>query len=120
MRYNELLLCKPQGLLYCDCLNLSSCAMELPESRVNVDSLVPTAKKARRESKFQQEWKDYGMVGSTRGPTFARCKLCNTDISVAHGGVNDVKKHLATSKHQEMANSVSSSESLRAYFRPSL
>ena len=105
--------------MYCDGLNLSSCAMELPESRVDVDSLVPAAKKARRESTFQQEWKHYGIVRSTRGPTFARCKSCNTDISIAHGGVNDVKKHLATSKHQEMAKAVSSSESLKAFFRPS-
>ena len=33
--------------------------------------------------------------------------------------MNDVKKHLATSKHQEMAKAVSSSESLKAFFRPS-
>ena len=53
---------------------------------------------------------------ASRGPTFARCKCCYTDINVAHGGVNDIKKHLATSKHQEMAKVVGSSRNVRAFF----
>jgi len=58
------------------------------------------------------------MLPSTRGPTFARCKYCYTDIDVAHGGVNDIKKHLATSKHQ-MAKVVGSSRNVRAFFQQS-
>ena len=57
---------------------------------------------------------------ASRGPTFARCKCCYTDINVAQGGVNDIKKHLATSKHQEMAKVVGSSENVRAFFQQSL
>ena len=76
-------------------------------------------KKAKRDCKYQQEWQSHGMLPSTRGPTFARCKCCYTDINVAQGGVNDIKKHLATSKHQEMAKVVGSSENVRAFFQQS-
>ena len=77
-------------------------------------------KKAKRDCKYQQEWQSHGMLPSTRGPTFARCKCCYTDINVAQGGVNDIKKHLATSKHQEMAKVVGSSGNVRAFFQQSL
>ena len=50
------------------------------------DSPGPS-KKAKRECKYQQEWQSHGMLPSARGPTFARCKCCNTDINIAHGGV---------------------------------
>ena len=43
------------------------------------DSPGPS-KKAKRECKYQQlqEWQSHGMLPSARGPTFARCKCCNT------------------------------------------
>ena len=70
------------------------------------------------ECKFQEEWQSYGMLLSTRGATFAR-KCCNTDISFAHGVMNDVRRHLATSKHQDIAKAAASSGNLRAFFRQS-
>ena len=41
------------------------------------------------------------------------------DINVGHGGLNDVRKHLATSKHQEMLKATSGTSSLKALIRPS-
>ena len=38
-------------------------------------------------------WKFPFINASTRGRRFSYCKLCNSHFSVAHGGVNDVKRH---------------------------
>ena len=60
-----------------------------------------------------------GVSASKRGPNFAHCDSCCTDINVGHGGVHDIRKHLATSKHQEMVKAAKSSRSLRTLFRRS-
>ena len=60
------------------------------------------AKKARRECKYQHEWQSYRILRSCKGKNFALCKTCNVDITVSHGGISDVRKHLATPKHQQL------------------
>lgn len=35
----------------------------------------------------------------------ARCSWCNADFSIAHGGKNDIVKHMRTKKHQEVVKS---------------
>ena len=72
-----------------------------------------------RDCKYQQEWQSHGMLPSTKGPGFGRCKYCNTYINIAHGGVYDVKKHLSSSKHQEMVKAVGSSRNVSEFFQPS-
>ena len=76
-------------------------------------------KRPKRECSHQTEWKNCGVSASRRGPTFAHCDYCGTEISIGHGGVNDVKKHLATSKHQEMVKNSSGNQSLRTLFAQS-
>lgn len=76
-------------------------------------------KRQKRECSYQSEWKSSGISASRRGPTFAHCDICGTEISVGHGGVNDVKKHMATSKHQDMVKNSSGNKSLRALFAQS-
>ena len=66
----------------------------------------PAQKKARRESRFKAEWKTYGVSASKKGASYAHCDSCNTDFSVAHAGVNDVKKHVSTAKHQHSLREV--------------
>ena len=78
-----------------------------------------TAKRPKRECSYQTEWKNCGVSTSRRGPNFAHCDYCGTEISIGHGGVNDVKKHLATTKHQEMVKHSSGNQSLRALFAQS-
>lgn len=39
------------------------------------------------------------MGRSTKGETFAFCKVCNVDFSVAGGGVHQVKRHCRNKKH---------------------
>ena len=59
------------------------------------------------------------LTGLRRGPNFAHCDHCGTEISIGHGGVNNVKKHLATTKHQEMVKHSSGNQSLRTLFAQS-
>jgi hypothetical protein len=68
--------------------------------------------KLKRDCRFKQEWRSHGMLPSKRGPTFSFCKWCTAHISVAHGGANDVKKHLNTSKHEEVVRASSSNANL--------
>ena len=77
----------------------------------------PACKKSKRDCKFQAEWKSSGMSVSKRGSSFAHCDVCSCDFSVAHGGVNDVKKHLATVKHQEYAKAASGHRSVSTFFQ---
>lgn len=50
------------------------------------------------------------------GPIFARCSVCNIDISVSHGGRNDITKHIGVKNHRDLASAASSSRSLSAIF----
>ena len=59
------------------------------------------AKCPKRECSYQTEWK-IGGVSASGG-----------------GGVNDVKKHLATTKHQEMVKHSSGNQCLRTLFEQS-
>ena len=73
-------------------------------------------KRQKRECSYQSEC---GISASRRGPTFAHCDICGTEISVGHGEVNDVKKHMATSKHQDIVKNSSGNKSLRVLFAQS-
>ena len=53
------------------------------------------------------------------GNTYARCTICGIDISVAHGGRNDVTKHIGVKSHREKSAASSSSRSLSTFFEPS-
>ena len=65
------------------------------------DHLGPV-KKPKRECKYQSEWRKNGVLPSRKGPTFASCESYGVDINIGHGGLNDTRKHIATSKHQEI------------------
>ena len=78
----------------------------MAESSASTSDRPGPSKKAKRDCRYQQDWRSHGMLPSARGPTFACCKYCNTDINVAHEGVSDIKKHLTTSKHREIINTL--------------
>ena len=52
-------------------------------------------------SKYQAQWstKFLGIKRSSKGATFAFCSLCGVDISIAGGGVHQIKRHCANKKH---------------------
>lgn len=66
--------------------------------------------------KYKREWKSFGMSCSRRGPNFAHCDVCNVEVSISHGGINDVKKHHTTTKHKDSQKASDSSKSLGSFF----
>ena len=52
---------------------------------------------------------------SCKGKNFALCETCNVDINESHGGISDVKKHLATTKHQQLVKAAGNSADLRKF-----
>ena len=80
----------------------------------DVEAAWPS-KKARRECKYQHEWQSHGIFRSCEGKNFALCKTCNVDLNVSHGGISDVRKHLATTKHQQLVKAAGNSVDLRKF-----
>ena len=68
-----------------------------------IGSHPPAAKKTKRASKWQEDWKKYNMKQSKGGASFVHCNLCGNDFSIASGGVHEVKRHVATKRHTELA-----------------
>ncbi len=62
----------------------------------------PSKKRKKRECHYLNDWQNHGISRSSRGKNFGFCKLCGTHINISHGGVSDVRKHLATAKLQQM------------------
>ena len=60
----------------------------------------PLAKK-RRICKWNPEWSRYNLRESSKGPGFAYCNICVIDLSVAGGGICEVKRHIQTKRHKE-------------------
>jgi hypothetical protein len=87
--------------------------------RVDPDDIPGPPKKSKRECKYHSEWRSHDVLPSRKGSTFALCESCGVDINIGHGGVNDVRKHLTTTKHQELRKATSSSKRLKAFFRQS-
>ena len=59
------------------------------------------------------------MTPSKKGATHVYCKLCQTDISIASGGVYDVRRHVDGKKHKEYARSVASQVPIKAALQSS-
>ena len=45
------------------------------------------------------------IVKSHKGATFAFCSVCTCNISISHGGLNDVKVHIKSNKHHNCVKS---------------
>ena len=70
-----------------------------------IGSHPPAAKKTKRASKWQEDWNKHNMKQSKRGSSLVHCNLCGNDFSIASGGVHEVKRHVATKRHTEQAQS---------------
>ena len=51
------------------------------------------------------------------GDTSARCTLCAIDFTIHHGGRN-VSNHVKSKRHTEMAEAVSSTQSITSHYKP--
>ena len=74
----------------------------------------PSAKRQKRARKWQPEWKRYNMTVSRKGSSFVRCNICASDFSVASGGFNDVKRHVDSKKHKDLAHALANQHTITA------
>ena len=72
--------------------------------------------KRKRSCKWSADWKRYHMTPSA---SYVCCTLCQTDISIASGGIHDVRRHTEGKKHREYARSVASQVPIRAALQSS-
>ena len=75
---------------------------------------LPPAKKTKRASKWQDEWKKYNMKRSKRGESYVYCNICCKDFSIASGGLHEVKRHMGSKKHGELAKQSASQTKITA------
>ena len=79
--------------------------------------------KQKKAKKWSQKYKtEYSLHypcirKSERGNFHAFCTICSVDISVEHGGRDDIRKHVGSKRHTDIAKARSSSSStLLNYF----
>ena len=73
----------------------------------------------RGTGRFKKSWKFPFINASTRGRRFSYCKLCNSHFSVAHGGVNDVKRHCQGPGHLRKHSESERNASIAKFFEES-
>lgn len=61
-----------------------------------------TSFKLKRATTYNSNYeKQFNFISKGSTPDFAFCKLCKKDISIVHGGANDIRKHEKKSPHQQ-------------------
>jgi hypothetical protein len=83
-----------------------------------ITSTSPKRKRIKYDQKFKFEYSaEFNVIlKSTFGESYAFYTLCRTDISIAHGGRDDIRKHCTTHKHVAAESSKKSQPLLRGFF----
>lgn len=77
----------------------------------------PAPKKSKYACSFRPGSNSYPWATvSRKGPSYALCRVCSHDISVAYGGTKDLRRHEQTNLHKVSCKSVNSSSSLTTFF----
>ena len=80
-------------------------------------------KKAKKQwdQKFKPEYKERFpfVIKSDRDDFTARCTICMSDFSIAHGGENDITKHMKTAKHKKATESSTTNKKMTSFFTKS-
>ena len=78
----------------------------------------PKKGKGQWHQKFKEEYhsKYPFIIKSDKGPSYAKCTICASDINICHGGINDINKHISTSKHKLALESGDSSKKIESFF----
>ena len=71
---------------------------------------------SRSSGKFKKSWNIPFLTPSKKGEKYTYCSLCSRDFSVAHGGLNDAKRHCESSGHQKKYSEYQSNSSITTYF----
>jgi hypothetical protein len=74
-------------------------------------------KRFKYDQKFNFEYTaEFTFISkSTLGENYAFCTLCHADISITHGGRDDIRKHCTTHKHVAAKSSAKRQPLLRVF-----
>ena len=71
----------------------------------------------KKDLRLQRQLKHL-ISSSRKGINYAFCRVCRTDVSISHGGRNDLEIHIRTAKHKtNEKNEPSSSQKISRFFR---
>lgn len=76
-------------------------------------------KYAKADQKFKLEYsKTFPNIieKSKLGDLYAFCRICQSDVSVRHGGLHDIKKHIGSKKHESISKSFASTSKVSEFF----
>ena len=130
------------GPVFQDLLSFSSDSLVLTSSLSATDNTVPRMStvanssiaaiveqsnvskskgKRRYENSFCDKWSTtYSFIKPSRlGEHYAFCEYCRADISISHGAMNDLVKHVNSNKHIRYAKAVTMCPSISNKFRES-
>ena len=81
----------------------------------NNDDEGPMPKKScqRFKDSYQDIWNF--ICASKKGETFFHCTVCAIDIACAHGGKSDVRRHVGTKNHIDLAKVKQNCRSLKTF-----
>jgi hypothetical protein len=76
-------------------------------------------RKRKYEQKFKSEYVDEFkcVERSKASETSAFCTLCRTDITIAHGGRDDIRKHIGSQKHKSAVLAAKSQPTVSGFFQ---
>ena len=77
-----------------------------------------SAKKTKRLQKYRKQYeKDFSWVSQCHSSVFkAHCNICEKNISISHGGANDLKQHEKRDSHAKEERLKSSNRRLTSLF----
>ena len=69
--------------------------------------IIPPTKKPKYQCTYQTSWEEEvsGIKKRTKGDSFVICVYCDEHFSTAHGGKNDMKRHVEQQKHIDNVHS---------------
>ena len=63
---------------------------------------------SKRKCKFRDEYSsEWTFIKQGRNCYEANCRLCHCNFTIEHGGKNDIKRHIETTKHKQNVSSTS-------------
>ena len=61
----------------------------------------PRRKRSKLTGRYKSDWTlPKFITSSSKNNKLVYCKLCCCELSVAHGGINDIKRHTDSLKHR--------------------
>ncbi|GFR78928.1 connexin 27.5 [Elysia marginata] len=79
----------------------------------------PKAQKTRRYTSYNKSWESqFPWVTAHHSDVHkAFCSSCNSSISIAHGGKDDLRKHSVSVRHNENANAIKQAGNVGTFFK---